>query len=400
MFPGQKGTQHMAWNQQGGGGPWGSGGGGGGGPWGGGGNGGGGPSWGGGGRGNPPPDIEEMLRKLQDRSRRFMPGGFGSGKAVALLVVAVVIAWALTGIYRVQPDQQGVVMLFGRFIETTEPGLHYWPPAPIGAVETPTVTRTNQISVGFRGDPRTGGTRDVAQESMMLTGDQNIIDADFIVQWRIADAGAYLFNIRDVEDTVKLAAESAMREIIGQVDLEYAMTQGRGMVASRTRDLLQQIMDSYGAGVNILDVKLQQADPPAEVIDAFQDVQRARQDRERLQNEAFAYRNDILPRAQGQSERIIQAATGYREQMVKSAEGESSRFLAVYNTFRSAREVTTQRLYLEALQDVLKGSEKILLDEAASGSGVVPYLPLPEVQQRRVREAAIPAPAAAQGGGN
>ncbi|MFA7431656.1 MAG: FtsH protease activity modulator HflK [Rhodospirillaceae bacterium] len=388
----------MAWNQQGGGGPWGGGGGGGGGPWGGGGNGGGGPSWGGGGRGNPPPDIEEMLRKLQDRSKRFMPGGFGSGKAIMLLVVAVVIAWALTGIYRVQPDQQGVVMLFGRFIETTEPGLHYWPPAPIGAVETPTVTRTNQISVGFRGDPRTGGTRDVPQESMMLTGDQNIIDADFIVQWRIADAGAYLFNIRDVEETVKLGAESAMREIIGQVDLEYAMTQGRGMVASRTRDLLQQIMDSYGAGVSILDVKLQQADPPAEVIDAFQDVQRARQDRERLQNEAFAYRNDILPRAQGQAERVVQAATGYREQMVKSAEGESSRFLAVYNTFRNAREVTTQRLYLEALQDVLKGSEKILLDEGASSSGVVPYLPLPEVQQRRVREAATTAPAAAQGG--
>ncbi len=388
----------MAWNQQGGGGPWGGGGGGGGGPWGGGGGGGGGPSWGGGGRGSPPPDIEEMLRKLQDRSKRFMPGGFGSGKGVALLVIAVIAAWGLTGFYRVQPDQQGVEMLFGRYVKTTAPGLNYWFPTPIGAVETPTVTRTNQISVGFRGDPRSGGTRDVPQESMMLTGDQNIIDADFIVQWRIADAGAYLFNIRDVEETVKLASESSMREIIGQVDLEYAMTQGRGMVASRTRDLLQQIMDSYGAGVSILDVKLQQADPPAEVIDAFQDVQRARQDRERLQNEAFAYRNDILPRAQGQAARVVQEATGYREQMIKSAEGESSRFLAVYNTFTNAREVTTQRLYLEALQDVLKGSEKILLDEGASGSGVVPYLPLPEIQQRRVREAAAPAPAQTQGG--
>lgn len=379
----------MAWNQQGGGGPWGGGGGGGGGPWGGGG-GGGGPNWGGGGRGTPPPDIEEMLRKIQDRSKRFMPGGFGTGKGIALLVVAVAIAWGLTGFYRVQPDQQGVEMLFGRYVKTTAPGLNYWFPAPIGAVETPTVTRTNQISVGFRGDVR-GGDRDVPQESLMLTGDQNIIDADFIVQWRIADAGAYLFNIRDVEETVKLAAESAMREIIGQVDLEYAMTQGRGMVASRARDLLQQIMDSYGAGVSILDLKLQQADPPAEVIDAFQDVQRARQDRDRLQNEAFAYRNDILPRAQGQAERIVQAATAYREQMTKSAEGEASRFLAVYDTYRNAREVTTQRLYLEAIQDVLKGSEKVLLDEGAGGSGVVPYLPLPEIKKRATEAATTPA---------
>ncbi|MGC2855737.1 FtsH protease activity modulator HflK [Novispirillum sp. DQ9] len=376
----------MAWNQQGGGGPWG-GGGGGGGPWGGGGSGGGGPNWGGGGRGSPPPDIEDMLRKLQDRSRRFMPGGFGSGKGVALLVVAVIAAWGLTGFYRVQPDQQGVELLFGRYVKTTAPGLNYWFPAPIGEVETPTVTRTNQISIGFRGDPRGGTDRDVPQESLMLTGDQNIIDADFIVQWRIADAGDYLFNIRDVEDTVKLAAESAVREVIGQVELEYAMTQGRGVVASRARDLLQQIMDSYGAGVSILDLKLQQADPPAEVIDAFQDVQRARQDRERLQNEAYAYRNDILPRAQGQAERVIQAATAYREQMTKTAEGEASRFLSVYETYRNSRDVTTQRLYLEAIQDVLKGSEKILLDEGASGSGVVPYLPLPEIQKRATREA-------------
>lgn len=389
----------MAWNQQGGGGPWGGGGGGGGGPWGNGG-GGGGPSWGGGGggRGTPPPDIEEMLRKLQDRSKRFFPGGFGTGKGIALLLVAVIAAWGLTGFYRVQPDQQGVELLFGRYVKTTAPGLNFWFPAPIGEVLTPTVTRTNQIAIGFRGDPRTGGLRDVPQESLMLTGDQNIIDADFIVQWRISDAGAFLFNIRDVEEIVKLATESAMREIIGQVDLEFAMTQGRGQVAGRTRDLLQQIMDSYGAGVSILDVKLQKADPPVEVIDAFQDVQRARQDRERLQNEAVAYRNDILPRAQGDAERVVQAATAYREQMVKSAEGEASRFSAVYDSYRNAQEVTTQRLYLEALQEVLRGADKILLDEGASGSGVVPYLPLPEINQRRQQGAAQPAAAAREAG--
>lgn len=375
----------MAWNNQGGG-PWGGGGNRGGGPWGGGGNRGGGP-WGGGNRGGggtPPPDLEEMIRKGQERLKKAMPGGFGTGKGIALAVVAVLVAWGLTGFYRVNPDEQGVELLFGKFVKTTNPGLNYWFPAPIGEVLTPTVTRTQQITIGYRGsaDPRAGGARDVPQESMMLTGDQNIIDADFIVQWRIDDAGKYLFNIRDVEETVKLAAESAMREIVGQVPLEYAMTDGRTEVAMRTRELLQSIVDSYGAGVSILDVKLQKADPPKEVIDAFNDVQRARQDKERLQNEAIAYRNDIVPRAKGEAERTIQKATAYKEQVVKRAEGEAARFESVYQSYTTARDVTAQRLYLEALQDVLRNSEKVILDEGAGGSGVVPYLPLPEIQKR------------------
>lgn len=380
----------MAWNNQGGG-PWG-GGGGGNGPWGGGGGkspwggGGGGRGPGGGGRGTPPPDLEEMLRKVQDNLRRMFGGGKGSGKGIALIIAGVLVAWLLTGVYRVNPDEQGVELLFGEYVQTTPPGLHMWFPTPVGEVLTPTVTRTQQITIGYRGstDPRAGGARDVPQESMMLTGDQNIIDADFIIQWRIADAGQYLFNIRNVEDTVKLAAESAMREVIGQVALEYAMTDGRTEVAERTQQLLQQILDSYGAGVTVLDVQLQKADPPQEVIDAFNDVQRARQDKERLQNEAQAYRNDIIPRAKGEAERMIQEATGYKEAVIKDAEGEAARFDAVLASYESAAEVTAQRLYLEAMQDILSHSDKVLMGDSGTngGSGVVPYLPLPEVQKR------------------
>jgi len=386
----------MAWNNQGGG-PWG-GGGGGGGPWGGGGGnnpwggGGGGRRPGGGGGGNPPPDLEEMLRRMQNALRRVFGGGMGSGKGLALIVVGVLVAWMLTGIYRVNPDEQGVELLFGRFVQTTQPGLHVWFPAPVGEVLTPTVTRTQQITIGYRGstDPRAGQARDVPQESMMLTGDQNIIDADFIVQWRIADAGNFLFNIRAPEETIKLAAESAMREVIGQVDLEYAMTDGRTEVAEATQQLLQQIMDAYGAGVTILDVQLQKADPPAEVIDAFNDVQRARQDKERLQNEAQAYRNDILPRAKGEAERMIQEATGYKEAVIKDAEGEAARFLKVFESYASAREVTAQRLYLEAMQDILSRSDKVLMGTEGAGTGVVPYLPLPEVQKRMQQQETTP----------
>lgn len=386
----------MGWNQQG---PWGGGGGSnGGGPWGGGGGGGRGPSGGGGGGGrgpggSPPPDLEELLRKSQDRLRKWMPGGGrgGSGgggigaKTVVLVAAGVLIAWGLTGFYRVQPDEQGVELLFGEYVKTTGPGLNYWFPSPVGEVATPKVTITNQLTVGFRGsgDPRAGSARDVPEESMMLTGDQNIIDTDFIVQWRIADAGQYLFNIRDPETTVKAAAESAMREVIGQTPLESAMTDGRTEVQADAQELLQRVLDEYGAGISILDVKLLKADPPDEVIDAFNDVQRARQDKERLQNEAQAYRNDIVPRAKGEAERLIQQAQAYKQEVIANAQGEAQRFQSVLDSYLVNKDVTTQRLYLEALQEVFAGSDKVLVDGAMGGQGVVPYLPLPELQQRR-----------------
>jgi membrane protease subunit HflK len=359
----------MAWNTQGGGqGPWGGGG-------------------GGGGSGPTPPDIEEMLRRGQDSFKRFMPGKIGGMRGLILIALAVAALWAGSGFYRVEPGQQGVELLFGKFVKHTTPGLNYWFPSPIGEVLTPNVERTNTITVGFRGlgeGGRAANSRDVPQESLMLTGDQNIIDIDFVVQWRIKDAAAFLFNIRDPEQTIKIAAESAMREVIGQTGLEDATTGKRQQVQQQSRILLQQILDLYGAGVSIAQIQLLKSDPPGEVIDAFHDVQRARQDQERSINEATAYKNDILPKAKGKAQTIIQAAAAYKEKIVKEADGEAQRFLSVYNTYKDAKEITTRRLFLERMQQVLKGADKIIIDKGAGG-GVVPYLPLPELRKRQDR---------------
>jgi membrane protease subunit HflK len=369
----------MAWNPQGGG-PWGGGGGNGQGPW-----GGGGGRGGSGGRGpQTPPDIEEMLRRSQDRFKRMMPGGFGGGRGVLLLVLLALAVWLGSGFYRVQPEQQGVELLFGKFVKTTQPGLNYWFPAPIGQALTPNVTKTNTITVGFRGTGegvRGATVRDVPLESLMLTGDQNIIDIDFVVQWRIKNAAEFLFNIRDPEATIKIAAESAMREIIGQTPLEEALTVKRQQVQDGTLDLLQEILDSYMAGVSIAKVQLQKVDPPQEVIDAFNDVQRAKQDQERLINEATAYRNDILPRARGEAQKAVADATAYKERMLREAEGEAKRFLAVYETYKAAEDVTTRRLFLERIRDILKNSDKVIIDTGKGGSAVLPYLPLKELRK-------------------
>jgi len=354
----------MAWNPQGGGqGPWG-----------------GGPS-------SPqPPDIEELLKRSQDKFKQAIPGGFGPSRGFILILLAVVGIWILSGFYRVQPGEQGVELLFGKFVKVTAPGLNYWPPAPIGQVFKPNVELTNQITIGYRGSgdvSRGAGVRDVPQESLMLTGDQNIIDVDLVIQWRIKDAADFLFNIRNPEATVKLAAESAIREVIGQTTLEEALTTKRGQVESQTKDLLQDILDSYGAGVFIVDIKQQKVDPPSEVIDAFNDVQRAKQDQERSVNEAVKYRNDIVPRAKGEAARMIQEANAYKEKVTKEAEGEAKRFLSVFEAYKMGKDVTVERLYLERMQAVLKGINKVIIDSnAQGGQGVVPYLPLQELQKK------------------
>jgi len=368
----------MPWNNQGGGGPWGGGGNKGGGqnPW------GQRPSGGGGG-GNTPPDFDEMIRKGQERLKRLFPGG-GGYKGFVLIGIAVIGLWLLTGFYRVQPGEQGVTLLFGKWVGTTGPGLNYFLPAPIGEVIKPNVERTNQIEVGYRGagTVTSNGSRDVPEESLMLTGDQNIIDIDYVVQWRISDAGSYLFNVRDPENTIKLASESAIREVIGKTDLEEALTVGRVRVEEQTRTLLQEIMDGYESGIFIAEVKMQKVDPPRDVIDAFNDVQRARQDRDRSQNEALAYRNDIIPRAKGEAERQVLQARAYKDRVTKEAEGEAERFNSIYDSFLTAKDVTTRRLYLETMQEILSKSDKIIMEQNGEGNGVVPYLPLPEVQKR------------------
>ena len=373
----------MPWKQQGGGsgGPWGGGGNGGGGqgPW-------GGKSSGGGGGGSAggPPDIEELIRKGQDRFKSLMPGGFGGVKGIFLAVLLIAFVWLLSGLYRVQPGENGIELLFGKYYNTTEAGLNFWAPWPIGSVQRPNVERTNQINVGFRslGSARGDASRDVPEESLMLTGDQNIIDIDFVVQWRIKSAKDFLFNIRDPQSTIKLAAESSIREIVGQTPLEEVLATKRTEVETRTRLVLQRIMDDYKAGVFIAEVKMQKVDPPQKVIDAFNDVQRARQDKERQQNEAEAYRNDIVPKAKGEASRQLEQAAAYRERLIKEADGEAKRFVSVYEAYLTGKDVTVRRLYLERMQDVLKKSEKVIIDKGQGGQGVVPYLPLPEIRKR------------------
>lgn len=391
----------MPWNNQGGGqggggGPWGS-------PPGGGGNGN--NPWGrppggnGGGGGQPPggPDLEDLLRKGQERFKNLAPGGLGGGRGIALGLAVLGVLWGLSGIYRVESDEQGVVLRFGQYVRTEQPGLRYHLPAPIETAVTPKVTRVNRMEIGYRsaGDGRRAGG-DVPDESLMLTGDENIIDIDFTVLWVIKDAGNYLFKIRDPEQTVKKAAESAMREVIGRTDIQPALTEARQNIEQSTKALLQAMLDEYQSGIEISQVQLQKVDPPAPVVDAFNDVQRARQDRERLRNEAEAYRNDIIPRARGEAEQLIQQASAYREQVVNLAQGDAQRFAQVLDAYTKSPEVTARRMYLETMQEVLGGSHKIILDQGRGGAGgVVPYLPLNELT-RQLREqtpgAAAPAP--------
>ncbi len=372
----------MPWSNQGGnGGPWGSGGGGGGGQ---------GP-WGRGGGGPTPPDIEDMIRKGQDRFKKALPSGFGGAGGLFILILLAIAAWLVFTVpYRVQADERGVQMLFGRYVSQTTPGLHFWFPPPIGSVHTPRVTSVNRIDIGFSSDTNArgqSGVRDVPQESLMLTGDENIIDIDFTVLWRIYDAPDYLFNIRDREQTVKLTAESVMREIIARTDIQPALTEARQSIEADVRTLVQETLDNYGAGIEITQIQLQKVDPPQQVVDAFNDVLRARQDQQRVRNQAEAYRNDIIPRARGEAERMIQEAAAYKEQEVATAQGEASRFLAVLRSYRLAPEVTAQRFFLETWEEFLGGANKVIIDSGAGGGqGVVPYLPLNELQNRPVEQ--------------
>jgi membrane protease subunit HflK len=365
----------MFWQSQGGG-PWGSGPRGGG-PWGG--NRGGGP--GPRGRGPQPPDFEELLRRSQDHFRRVLPGGFGTGTGIAIVVIAIVVIWLASGFYRVLPDEVGVVLRFGAYNRTTQPGLNYHLPAPIESVLRPSVTRVNRTEIGFRnaeGPTRGPASRQVPEEALMLTGDENIVDINFAVFWVVKDARAYLFNIRAPEATVKSAAESAMREVVGETPIAQALSEGRGKIETDTQALLQGVLNSYGAGIEVTQLQLLKVDPPTPVIDAFRDVQRALADRERLRNEAESYRNDIIPRARGDAVRIKQEADAYRQEIIARSQGDADRFLSVYNAFKASQDVTLQRLYLETMEEILKNSNKVIIDKAAEGgNGVLPYLPLP-----------------------
>lgn len=376
----------MSWNNQGG---WQSGGGGGRGPWGQGPRGG-----GGGGMGPQPPNLEELLKKSQERFRGLLPqGGAWGGKGLGLIIAVALVLWLGSGFYRVQPDEQGVELRFGKWNgQTTLPGLNYHLPYPIETVLTPKVTVENRLDVGYRpAEPGRGQPRDVLEESLMLTGDENIVNVNFTVLWKIQDAGNYLFNVVDPQRAVKSTAESVMREVIGQNQIQAILTGNRGPIEQSVQKQMQAVLDSYRTGIEVSRVNLQKVDPPAAVIDAFRDVQAAKADRERAQNEAEAYRNDIIPRARGEAEKIIQGAEAYKQEVIANAEGEAARFISVLNEYRQAKDVTSRRLYLETMEQVLRGMNKVVIDQPQGSQGVLPYLPLNELT-RNMRPAGQPAP--------
>jgi modulator of FtsH protease HflK len=375
----------MPWSNQGGG-PWGSGGGGGKGPW------GSGPQQ----SGPTPPDLEEFLRRSQDKLRTVLPGNLG-GKGLALIVLAAIFIWGLSGFFRVDPDELGVVLRFGKFVREVPPGLNYHLPYPIETVLTPKALRVNKIDIGMRivEDLRRGSTiRDVPEESLMLTGDENIVDVDFSVLWKVKlnGVGDYLFNIQQPEGTVKAVAESAMREVVGRSNIQPILTGARQNIETAVQELMQTTLDHYGAGIQITQVQLQKVDPPSQVIDAFRDVQAARADLERAQNEAQTYANRVVPEARGKAAQIVQAAEAYREQTVAEAKGGSSRFTRVYDEYKKAPEVTRQRMYLETMERLFGGTDKIIMDSGGQGQGgVVPYLPLNELARPRTTPQTPPA---------
>ena len=357
----------MPWTNQGGGGS----GGGGQGP------------WGRGPAGPGQPDLEEFLRRSQERMKRWFPGGAKGMRGILILVLIAVAIWLASGFYRVQPDEQGVVLRFGEWIKTTQPGLNYHLPTPIESVVTPKILKINRVEIGFRSNPDLRGTgiRPVPAESLMLTGDENIVDINFTVFWQIKDAGQFLFNIRNPEQTVHDVAESAMREIIGKTEIATALAEGRAAVEAETHVLVQAVLDEYGAGIFVRNVEMQKVDPPEAVIDAFRDVQRARADQQREINQAEGYRRDILPRARGEAERILQEAQAYRQERIAAAQGDAQRFLSVYAEYRQAKEITRKRIFLETMEGILAGMDKIIID--IEGSGVLPYLPLNELQKSK-----------------
>ncbi|HJR21576.1 MAG TPA: FtsH protease activity modulator HflK [Dongiaceae bacterium] len=379
----------MSWNNQGG--PWGGGGGG---------QGGGNSPWSRGpGGGGQPPDFEEMLRRGQDRMKNLVPGGMGPGKVGALIAAVAVLLWLASGLYQVQPAERGVPLVFGKFNGIlTEPGLHWNWPAPIGSVLTPNVAAQNTVEIGFR--TGSANTTNFDDESLILTGDENIIQVEAVVQWFIDDVEKYLFAIRDPNesqsadalkhDTVKNAAEAAIREVIGQSPFEVVITgEGREEVGKKAQQLAQRILDSYNSGIKIERLSLQRSYAPQDVAEAFRDVVRAGADAQSTVNEATAYSNQVTQQALGQASQIKNQAEGYRAEKVAIAAGDADRFTQIYEQYKQNPGVTSRRLYLETLELIMGNMNKVLIDTGEGGGGAVPYLPLDQL----MRQQPTPAPA-------
>jgi membrane protease subunit HflK len=335
-----------------------------------------GPSGIGGGGGTPPNDFENFLRGLQARIRGLLPNGEFTAGAIALVAVGAIGLWLMTGLYFVSTHEQGVVLRFGKFVAITGPGPNYHLPWPIETVELPEVTTTHQINIGYQqvGEGDEAHTEDVAEESLMLTGDENIVDVNFTVYWVIRDASQYLFNVENPDSAIKAVAESSMREVVGQNQIGPILTEDRAPVENQVRELMQKTLETYRIGVTVTGVKMQNVDTPEQVRDAYRDVQAARADQETLRNSAEAYANKIIPEARGHAAQIVQQAEAYRQKAIAEASGEAKKFSAVYAEYRKAPEITRKRMYLETMSQVLGGVNKVIVDEGAA-KNIIPYLP-------------------------
>lgn len=349
------------------------------------------PTGGGGHHGGQPPDLDELIRKAQRNIQNIMPGQFnGGGKIFGAIALILVLLWLATGIYIVQPGEQGVVQRFGAWSSTkTEEGVGYHLPWPLEKVTLLNVQELRRMSIGYlsnTGYDQPTQKRDLPQESLMLTSDRNIVDLDLVVQWNIKSAEDYLFNIQNQEQTIKKVAESAIREVVGQTDMFRIITSQRSEVAERAREILQKNLDDYNSGVNVSRLLIEKAEVHPEVQGAFQDVQSAKQDAEDIQNQAQAYREDIIPKARGQAIQTKQEAQGYKSTVIARAAGDASRFDSVLQAYRTGEEVTKQRIYIETMEQVLFNANKIILNQKDGAQGVVPFLPLNDLNNQSKKQ--------------
>ena len=324
------------------------------------------------------PDIDEIIKKGSEKFSKLLPRG---PKGFIFGGLVLIFLWFISGFYTIGPEEQGVVLRFGKFVSVSDPGLNYHLPGPLEKVIIVPVTTTRNVEVGFRGVTSGGQNRNLDEESLMLTGDENIVDINFVVQWVVSDAPKFVFNIRDPEKNIKDTAESVMREVIGRTRIDYALAEGRDQIRLESQELLQKILDKNDSGIFVSSLLLQKSDPPPTVIDDYKDVQRARADQERLINEAQAYANRIVPEAKGEASKIRESAEAYRQEVIARADGASKRFLSVYNEYKLAKEVTRRSIYLETMEKVMENMNKVIIDDKGK-NGVVPYLPLPELSKR------------------
>ena len=328
--------------------------------------------------------IDNLLNNFFSKIKKiFFNGGPGNKKSIISAVLILLIIWIISGFYKVNANEQGVILRFGEWVRTTQPGLHYHLPYPIETAKTPKVTKINKTEIGFV--TFRDSKRLLLEESLMLTGDENIVDINFSVFWLIKDAGKFLFNVRNPERSVKAVSESVMREVIANSLISSALAEGRKDIEMKSIKAIQLVLDNYGSGVEITQLQLQKVDPPDQVIDSFRDVQRARADKEKAINEAIAYRNDILPKARGNAAKIVQESEAYKKEVIARSEGDANRFNSILKSYKTNEDVTKNRIYLETLEEVFQNANKIIID-TKQGSGVIPYLPLPEIKKRKKKQ--------------